>query len=75
MDETNQSKPVDLDGLLTVDEFLTWLRKELNRNTRRWAIDNARKFHKTRGKRGIPAVKLGKEYFFQPRTILAFKPA
>jgi hypothetical protein len=65
--------PTDLDKLLSVDEFLRWVSKEPNAKTRRWAMENARRFEQSKGREGIPALKLGREWFFHPRTVLSFR--
>jgi hypothetical protein len=54
-------KPFDLDGLIDADAMLAWIGGNKNR---RWLLKHARS-----GK--IPAVKLGGEWRFHPRTVLA----
>lgn len=55
---TQSIAPADLDTLLTPEEFAKWVQE-----TPRWAMDQARA-------KKIPAVKLGKQWRFHPRTVL-----
>lgn len=73
--ETQSVSPKDLDALLSVDEFLAWLGKDRTKSARFWANKNARVWTESKGKKGIPALKLGNEWRFHPRTILKSKGA
>jgi hypothetical protein len=64
MNLTPQSAPRDLDALLSVDEFLAWTGKTPDARTRRWAKWSA-------VNKRIPAVKMGRDWLFHPRTVLA----
>lgn len=55
------SAPTDLDAMITPEQMLKWIG---GGKSRRWLLKNARI-----GK--IPAVKLGGEWRFHPRTVLA----
>jgi hypothetical protein len=57
---STENRRVDLDALLTPEEFAA---RVGGGATARWAMDQARSG-------AVPAVKLGREWRFHPRTIL-----